>query len=654
MTTTDDEEDLTSILRDISKEMKTPRKNRRRKKTQVDELISIINRLSNGPEIIGYFNSLPAEQRQTLLRTINSFGDSLTAHSPLLIRILESKSVEARMEMLRRYFTPGSSPEKNNQWIENVLQIPFSKFSAKITEKELRESRGLLDQAVYGHDDAKHKILSYIAQLVRNQESGGLILGLKSYPGVGKTNLVDAGVSKILKRPFFSTSLGGVHDSSYLRGFQYTYEGSEPGYIARCIIQGGVMNPVLFFDELDKVSQTAQGDEIINTLIQLTDPIQSKVFQDRYFGSSILFDLSRCIFVFAYNDSVPLNSILKDRITEIQLHGFSPAEKFIISKQYLIPKITRDVGLLSDEQHQHVWMTDPCIKRIIDLYSNEAGVRQVKRVLQEIFMEINLLSMLGINITECNLMNMEQFIKTYKPNIIEMTDKNPALGRVNGLFVDGLGRSGISPIEAVWIPSAKRMTYEMRCTGNLGKIMGESIQVAWSVAWNLIETHKQQEWINRWEPSGGGLAGRSSCKSEDPSSSTLIPQHHQSSPIQHQDGGSLRKQEIPHGCLHIHCRDSSSPKDGPSAGVALTILMWSMLTSTPISQEYAYTGEISLHGDLLPIGGLTEKIIGASRAGCRYIVFPKANQDDLPSNIPEGLELLPMTNIHDVIEFLRN
>lgn len=657
----DEEEKLHEYLRELSSSMKQHQQQRRssqrkkKKKTspttatiprtesrrQVDELIEIINKMSSGgPEVISYFSSLPSDQRENILRSM-LLEDGGGVKKPLLIRILDTPEEQSatRLELIKRYFSPGSSPEKNMQWIENTLKIPFFKYSQRITQSNLLESKKILDEAVFGHEEAKHKIISYLGQLVRNQDSGGLILGLKSYPGVGKTNLVDAGISKILKRPFFSTSLGGVHDSAFLRGFQYTYEGSEPGYIARCLIQGGVMNPILFFDELDKVSQTAQGDDIINTLVQITDPMQSKTFQDRYFGPAVILDLSRCVFVFAYNDQKPLNTILKDRITEIQLRGFSDTEKFIIAKNYMIPKILKEINFSSPS----VKIDDDVIREIIVKYTDEAGVRHLKRVLNEMFMELNLMNLL--NLSPITTRVDDSLIKTYRPVIFETVSVVAKGGRVNGLFVDGIGRSGISPFEAVWIPSSKKTPFEMRCTGNLGKIMGESMQVAWSVAWNLLDKEKQQEWLTRWHGDGGGgafggLAGGGSDKSSmsETAAQEVLSYH----PV---SGG---------GCLHIHCRDSSTPKDGPSAGVALTLLMWSMLTDTQIPHDHAFTGEISLHGDVMPIGGLSEKLVGARRAGCKCVIFPDANLQEIAKEFTATTDfaLLPMKHIKDILEYL--
>ncbi len=683
---------------------------------ETKELLELFSSLRGGPDITRYFNSLPLRERKLLLRAVRrdmGVRQSPTAArscgKPLFIRIVEFDTVESKLplglkvDLLKRYFTPGSSPEKNVQWLETILRIPFGKYAPRISERDLTGSQKLLDSVVYGHPEAKHKLISYMAQLLRNQDSSGLILGLKSYPGVGKTNLVDVGVSRILRRPFYSTSLGGVHDSAFLRGFQYTYEGSEVGYMARCLLHGSIMNPVFFFDELDKVSQTPQGDEIINTLIQITDPTQSKIFQDRYLGSVATLDLSRCIFVFAYNDRSAINPILRDRITEIELHGFSPEDKLIIARDYMIPRIVTDIGFPVDQVPK---ITDAAISAVIDRYTNEAGVRHLRRILDEIFMELNLHTLMGrastpsisqmasdatervwshihkmktsesssstssstaSSVALVEIEHLEQLIRTYKPISIERTSRCRVLGRVNGLFVDGNGCSGILPLEATWVPSAKRASYEMRYTGNLGKVMGESARVAWSVAWNLLDQAKQDEWIRRWHPErttttergilAGRLSGHSTLSGSTHAGDDDLPPVFDTVTPPRRPLVTAEPTGVSRGCLHVHCRDNAMPKDGPSAGVALTILMWSMLTDTPLPQEIAYTGEIGLHGTLLPIGGLQEKLVGAHRAGCTIVVIPQSNVDHLPARVPgtedSSMRVLPFNTIHEVLSLIR-
>jgi ATP-dependent Lon protease len=546
-----------------------------------------------------------------------------------------------KQEMLSRYLNPGSSPEKTTQWLQTVIKIPYGVYAKQVTREDLSSSLQVLNKAIYGHHEAKHKLRTYIAQLIRNQDSEGLILGIHSYPGVGKTNLVDSGVSQILKRPFYSMSLGGIHDSTFLKGFQFTYESSEPGYIARSIINSKIMNPVFFFDELDKVSKTAQGDEIIDTLIQITDPIQSKIFNDRYLGSTCSLDLSRCVFVFVYNDRTLLNPILRDRLTEIELEGFSDDDKVVIAKDYIVPRVLSDIGL-SVKKHG---ISEESIRFIIENYTNEAGVRHLRRVIKDIFMEVNMRLLIeGEDTTmvgTLGISDIRKLITCHKPVTIDRIIKEKAVGKVNGLFVDCLGRSGILPLQAKWIPASKKSSYTMRCTGNLGKVMGESIQVAWSVAWNILTKKKQQEWLSLWYPQMSKLDDLSIAARQSGRSSDL--QDVFQSPVVVDSGNS---EICAKDCIHVHCSDNAVPKDGPSAGVAMTILLWSMLMEFPLPQEFAYTGEVDLHGNILSVGGLAEKLVGAKRAGCEIVVIPEANAI---VDVPLGISIVPLSSVHQVL-----
>lgn len=659
--------------------------------SETKELVELFSSLRGGPDIIRYFNSLAVKEQRKLLKLVKSelglpvihrkkgkrhkgVVMPVTGTKPLFVRILEMSSEAPsglKAEMLRRYFSPGSSPEKNSQWMEIVLRLPYGLYSPRITEEDLVGAQAVLDSVVYGHQEAKHKLISYLAQLVRNQDSQGLILGLRSAPGLGKTSLIEKGVSKILRRPFFSTSLAGSHDSSFLRGFLQTYEGSECGIFPRWLIQGKVSSGIFFLDELDKISSTPHGSEIMNALIQITDPLQNKVYQDRYLGPIATLDLSRCIFVFAYNDRSLINPILRDRITEIELHGFAPEEKLVIARDYMIPSIIKDISF---PEGQVPRITDAAIAACIDRYTTESGLRHLKRVLQEIFMELNLRAIMehtegmGQEPRIVDVGDIDSLIRSYKPITIERIKKGKVLGRVNGLYVDSSGSSGVLPLEATWIPASKNTSHSMRCTGSLGKVMSESIQVGWSVAWSLLTPEKQEEWICRWypekrsrNPSPDGLAGRASGHSTF--SDEIISR---SAPIQAPpvfdlttrtpvDSG-IGTSGVTKGCLHVHSPDGSSPKDGPSAGVALALLLFSMLMELSIDQSLAFTGEISLCGTIMPVGGIPEKLIGAHRAGCAIVIIPEANIPDLPRHIPGSedgnMKVITFSDIREVISFV--
>jgi ATP-dependent Lon protease len=243
-----------------------------------------------------------------------------------------------------------------------------------------------MDAAIYGQDEAKLQILQFISGWIANPKSAGNVLSIHGPAGIGKTTLVKEGIAKALGRPFHFITLGGATDASYLDGHSYTYEGSTWGRIAEVLIQSQCMNPVIYFDELDKVSETPKGEEIINLLIHLTDGAQNDRFQDKYF-TGIDLDLSRCLFIFSHNDDAKVNPILKNRMYNIRVNGFNLKEKTIIAEQYLLPSALKDLNLF-----EKVSLPTEVVKYIIESYTNgEPGVREMKRAIQTIASKINLL-----------------------------------------------------------------------------------------------------------------------------------------------------------------------------------------------------------------------------------------------------------------------
>ena len=279
-------------------------------------------------------------------------------------------------------------------WIDNFMKIPFNNYyNLPITINDgidkckdyILNARKILDEATYGLTDAKFLILQFLAELINNPESNGIVVGIKGPMGTGKTTLVKDGISKILNRPFQFLPLAGIQDGSYLDGHSYTYDGSKHGKIVDILIQTNCMNPIIYGDELDKVSGTSRGDEIIGLLTHLTDTTQSSEFNDKYF-SEINFNLNKVIYIFSYNDEENISPILRDRMYKIETKGYSSEEKLIIAKKYLIPKIIKDLN-----SEQEIELTDENIKYIINNFTNsEDGVRNLKRCLETIYKKINL------------------------------------------------------------------------------------------------------------------------------------------------------------------------------------------------------------------------------------------------------------------------
>jgi len=289
-----------------------------------------------------------------------------------------------------------SDPEyfKLNKWLEGALRIPFGNYidlpiskndaPTKINEF-INKVATDMENSTYGHNEAKNKIMQIVCQWISNPKSSGNIIAIQGPPGIGKTSLVRNGISKALGRPFHMIALGGATDSTFLEGHSYTYEGSNWGRIANIVMDSQVMNPVIFFDELDKVSATKQGEEIIGVLTHLTDQTQNTCFNDKYF-SGIDLDLSKCLFVFSYNDESLINPILRDRLIKINLKGFSIDEKVLIAKEYLIKELSQNIGI----SEQEFSLDDEIIKEIIQKHTKEEGVRELRRCIETILLKLNM------------------------------------------------------------------------------------------------------------------------------------------------------------------------------------------------------------------------------------------------------------------------
>ena len=294
------------------------------------------------------------------------------------------------------YMDPGSGEYyKIKQWVDSFMKIPFGKFShLPITISDgidkcntfMTEAKQILDECVYGLNDAKMQILQIVGQWISNPDSVGTAIAIKGPMGTGKTTLVKEGISKLLNRPFAFLALGGATDSSFLEGHSYTYEGSKWGKIIDILKQSDCMNPVIYFDELDKVSDTPKGEEITGILTHLTDTTQNTQYHDKYF-SNIDFNLSKCLFIFSYNDDKKINPILKDRMYRIETKGYDKEDKTIIAQKYLLPKIEEAIGFKPEQ----ITIDDESIKYICEKYTGEEkGVRNLKRCLEIIFTKLNL------------------------------------------------------------------------------------------------------------------------------------------------------------------------------------------------------------------------------------------------------------------------
>jgi ATP-dependent Lon protease len=365
-------------------------------------------------EELEYMKKLSEEERQQLKELEKEIENSKNDEVPERIRILKLPlPINIRHDILRKYdqlsMMEVSDNEyfKLNRWMDGLLDLPFGNFvdmpiSSDNSKKEIRDFiyniYNTLNESIYGHDDAKNKIIQIVAQWISNPSSRGSIIALQGPPGIGKTSLIKDGVAKALNRPFHFIALGGATDASTLEGHNYTYEGAMWGRIAGILMDSKCMNPVIFFDELDKVSETKHGDEIIGILTHLTDQSQNSQIFDRYFAG-IPLDLSRALIVFSFNEEEKINPILKDRLTVIRLKGFDEEHKIKIAKEYLIDELAINVGLGKSD----ILFNDDVIKYIIRNYTQEEGVRSLKRCIESILMKLNVLRFL-----QCSYDNLEK------------------------------------------------------------------------------------------------------------------------------------------------------------------------------------------------------------------------------------------------------
>ncbi len=343
-----------------------------------------------------YFSKLSSEKQSQLLDLNEELSSQDKIGTPTLFKVLEldvSKHIKTiiykKYKDLSSMDNSSSEYYKLKSYIDNILSIPFGKYS-DITDTNyqsyLTKCKQEFDSIIYGQENVKIHILEIISQYFTNKECLGNIFGVYGPMGVGKTTIIKEGLSFALKRPFSFISLGGAQDSSFLDGHSYTYEGSTYGKIVECLIKSKCMNPIIYFDELDKISNTPKGDEISNLLIHITDDSQNSKFQDKYFGG-LEIDLSRCIFVFSFNNINNVNKILRDRIQLINLNGFNKQEKLKISKKFLIPKTLEQFNL------KEINFKDEAIMFLIENYSDEQGVRSLKHIIKKIVSKINLFSL---------------------------------------------------------------------------------------------------------------------------------------------------------------------------------------------------------------------------------------------------------------------
>lgn len=518
---------------------------------------------------------------------------------------------------------------ENESVRERIINIHDSLYSDEKTQiyneykqigNYMKDVHKILDDSVYGHDDAKKQIERIIGQWITGEQSG-YCFGFEGPPGVGKTSLAKEGISKCLKdndgnsRPFGFIAIGGSSNGSTLDGHNYTYVGSMWGKIVDILMESKCMNPIIFIDEIDKVSRTEAGREIIGILTHLVDTTQNDKFQDKYF-SGIDLDLSKVLFIFSYNDVELMDSILLDRIHRVKFKHLSIDEKITITLRYILPEFSKKMGYKNFGELINI--SNDTIKYIIDNYTAEAGVRKLKEILFEIMSEVNL-ELLGdsdINVpvllTEDVIKN--KYLKKRHPIIPKLIHNSPMCGIMNGLWANALGKGGIIQIETKFMLSSNML--DMKLTGMQGDVMKESMSVAKSLAWSLTDDTRKERLMKMFDAS----------KTQG---------------------------------IHIHCPEGAVPKDGPSAGTAITTCIYSLLNDIPIRNDLAITGEMNLQGKVTIIGGLDLKILGGITAGVKMFLFPKENQRDFDDfmnewgdkDIVKGIEFNAIETIEQALEY---
>ena len=393
------------------------KKLQKKEKKQKDKNLRIFRKIikdKNTMNDFSFYEKLETENQKKIIKELREINKITRIEKPYRMTLLESdipvqfKSAAMKKINSLRYMEPGSGEfYKIKNWVDTFMRIPFSKHEGLPISIEdgvdkchdfMESAQNTLDQAVYGLNDAKMQIMQMLGQLLTNPKAIGTAIAIHGPPGTGKTSLVKEGISKILNRPFAFIALGGATDSSFLEGHGYTYEGSTWGKIVQILIDSKCMNPVIYFDELDKISDTPRGEEIAGILTHLTDTSQNSQFHDKYFAE-INFDLSKCLFIFSYNDESKVNSILKDRMYRIKTKGYSGKEKTVIANNYLLPKIHEQVRFNKDE----IIIPDDVIAHIVDTHCNkEDGVRNLKRCLEIIYTKLNLYRLMkpGSNLFE--------------------------------------------------------------------------------------------------------------------------------------------------------------------------------------------------------------------------------------------------------------
>jgi len=494
----------------------------------------------------------------------------------------------------------GLEASQIRNWIELILDLPWNiedeqnKLEEELSSIDIEKARKILDEDHEGLEEVKKRILEHLAVEKKTKSIKGPILCLVGPPGVGKTSLAKS-IARCMNRPFVRASLGGVRDEAEIRGHRRTYVGAMPGKIINAMKKAESISPVFLLDEIDKLGISYQGDPAA-ALLEVLDPEQNHTFEDHYLG--LPYDLSKVIFIVTANtlDTIPMP--LLDRMEIVQLSGYTLEEKIQIAKNHLIPKAREQYNLSEME-----WiLTDDALKKIIENYTREAGVRSLKRMIESIARKVTL--------------KIEENKNQVLPIIVDNHNLNDYLGKEKFQkdVKENVGIPGVA-IGLAWTPVGGDILYieatkypgkgNLKLSGRLGEVMKESAQLAFS----YLRAHAKELNISNY----------------------LFTDYD----------------------FHIHVPSGAVPKDGPSAGVTILTALASLLTNIPVEENIAMTGEISLRGKILPVGGIKEKVLAAKAAGIETVLLPEKNRSDfeeIPEDIRKGLKVEYYTNMMDLLK----
>lgn len=504
------------------------------------------------------------------------------------------KKAESELKKLGKM--PAFSAEASvcRNYIETIVSLPWNKETKDILD--IRKAQEKLDQDHYGLKEIKDKILDYLAVKELNPNMKGGILCLAGPPGVGKTSLVKS-IAESMGRKFVRVSLGGVRDEAEIRGHRRTYIGSMPGRIIKALKEAGTRNPVILLDEIDKMSNDFKGDPA-SAMLEVLDPEQNFHFEDHYLDTP--FDLSKVFFVATANDLRNVSGPLRDRMDIVNLSSYTEFEKMHIAKKYLIPQAKSENGL----KEFKLEVSDNAVLKVINEYTREAGVRNLKREFNNIFRKVAR-EVIEKKITKANISvtGVEKYLGNPKFRPEKMREKTYKQGVVNGLAWTSVGGMTLE-VQGVSVAGKGNLTL----TGTLGNVMKESA----TVAYTYIKSHLEELGIKDME--------------------------------------FLDKKDI-----HLHFPEGATPKDGPSAGIAITSALLSVITGRKVRQDVAMTGEVTITGEVLAIGGVKEKVIGAHRVGIREVILPDANKpdaDEIPTEVKKDMKIHFVKDYKEVEEIV--